>query len=116
MCGIAGIYAPALGPDRLQDAVRRMGSALHHRGPDDRGYYDTEGFAMGMTRLSIIDVAGGHQPIASEDGRVVVVCNGEIYNHQQLRRELEAAGHRFRTGSDVEVIVHLYEDIGLRCF
>jgi asparagine synthase (glutamine-hydrolysing) len=113
MCGIAGIYD--LSWHAPFPAVERMVSALHHRGPDDRGFHASPSLAMGMTRLSIIDLVSGHQPISSEDGAVTVVCNGEIYNHLELRRELEAKGHRFRTRSDVEVIVHLYEDLGVQC-
>jgi asparagine synthase (glutamine-hydrolysing) len=89
-----------------------MCDAIQHRGPDSDGYFVREGVAMGMRRLSIIDVAGGDQPIANEDGTVTVVFNGEIYNHHQLRRELVAAGHRFATRSDTEVLVHLYEQHG----
>ena len=84
-----------------------------HRGPDDEGHFVGEGVALGMRRLSIIDLAGGHQPIANEDETVWVVCNGEIYNYKELRVELEKQGHVFRTHSDTEVIVHLYEEEGL---
>jgi asparagine synthase (glutamine-hydrolysing) len=89
-----------------------MADAIVHRGPDDEGFYDDDTIALGMRRLSIIDVAGGHQPIANEDGTVHAVCNGEIYNFRELRRELEQRGHHFRTGSDAEVTVHLYEEHG----
>lgn len=89
-----------------------MGLSIHHRGPDDEGSFAEGPMLLGMRRLSIIDVAGGHQPLTGEDGNVVVVCNGEIYNFQSLRRELEAAGHRFATRSDTEVIVHGYEEYG----
>ena len=91
-----------------------MGEAIVHRGPDDDGLYAKGPVAMGLRRLSIIDVAGGHQPIWNEDGTVVVVCNGEIYNFRELRDQLRARGHQFRTGSDAEVLVHLYEEHGLR--
>jgi asparagine synthase (glutamine-hydrolysing) len=111
MCGIAGVYVPGEAARVGREAVGRMVGALHHRGPDDRGFHFDDGLGMGMTRLSIIDVAGGHQPISSEDGQVTVICNGEIYNHAELRRELEEDGHVFRSGSDVEVIVHLYEAV-----
>lgn len=114
MCGIAGLFDSS-GQTPLA-TVDRMVTALRHRGPDDRGIHTSPGVAIGMTRLSIIDLVSGHQPISSEDGAVTVVCNGEIYNHVELRRELEARGHQFRTRSDVEVIVHLYEEIGVRCF
>ncbi len=90
-----------------------MCDAIAHRGPDSDGYFVDQTVAMGMRRLSIIDVAGGRQPIANEDGSVVVVFNGEIYNHHDLQRQLEAAGHRFATRSDTEVLVHLYEEYGV---
>jgi asparagine synthase (glutamine-hydrolysing) len=89
-----------------------MCDAIAHRGPDAAGYHVADGVALGMRRLSIIDVSGGQQPISNEDGSVTVVFNGEIYNHRDLRRQLEATGHRFRTNSDTEVLVHLYEDFG----
>ncbi len=112
MCGIYGVLSLA-GPRRLEPAaLSRMGRAIVHRGPDDEGAYADDHMLLGMRRLSIIDVSGGHQPIGNEDGSIVVVCNGEIYNFQQLRRELEGAGHRFATHSDTEVIVHLYEEHG----
>ena len=95
--------------------VRAMTDTLWHRGPDGEGYHVGEGVGLGMRRLSIVDLVTGDQPIASEDGSIVLVCNGEIYNHVELRRELEQAGHRFRTRTDVEVIVHLYEDRGPAC-
>ncbi|PYR76545.1 MAG: asparagine synthase (glutamine-hydrolyzing) [Acidobacteria bacterium] len=113
MCGIAGVY-DLQGATPEREIVTQMVRAIGHRGPDDEGFHFANRLQMGMARLSIIDVMGGHQPISSEDGQVTVVCNGEIYNHQELRRELEAAGHVFRTRSDVEVIVHLYEDLGER--
>lgn len=108
MCGIHGIVAldPA---GRLDPALaQRMGEVTRHRGPDDSGLFARDGLLLGMRRLSIIDVGGGHQPLASPDGRIQVVCNGEIYNFRELRRELEARGCRFATGSDCEVLVHLY--------
>jgi asparagine synthase (glutamine-hydrolysing) len=112
MCGIYGILS-LNGPRRHEPAaLSRMGRAILHRGPDDEGGYHDEQMLLGMRRLSIIDVSGGHQPIANEDGSVVVVCNGEIYNFQELRERLERAGHKFSTRSDTEVIVHLYEEKG----
>ena len=92
-----------------------MGDETIHRGPDDDGSYVGNGVLLGMRRLSIIDVAGGHQPISNEDGTIWVVCNGEIYNFRQLRTRLEGLGHTFSTRSDTEVIVHLYEEYGTRC-
>ncbi len=114
MCGIYGMVG--LGsPARTEPGVlAAMGNAIVHRGPDDSGIYHDEHVRLGMRRLSIIDVSGGHQPIANETGDVIVVCNGEIYNFQALRRSLEAAGHRFKTHSDTETIVHLYEETGDR--
>ena len=112
MCGIYGVLSLS-GPRRLEPAtLSRMGRAIVHRGPDDEGAYVDDHMLLGMRRLSIIDVSGGHQPIANEDGSIVVVCNGEIYNFRTLRRDLERAGHRFTTHSDTEVIVHLYEEKG----
>ena len=86
-----------------------------HRGPDDEGVYLADGVALGHRRLSIIDLSKGHQPVSNEDGTVWIVFNGEIYNYQELRRQLEQNGHTFRTDSDTETIVHLYEDLGPRC-
>jgi asparagine synthase (glutamine-hydrolysing) len=112
MCGIAGFAGIELPAEEATRRLRAMCSALLHRGPDSDGYYFAHGIAMGMRRLSIIDVAGGRQPISNEDGTVTVVFNGEIYNHHQLRAELRAAGHRFATHCDTEVLVHLYEEHG----
>ena len=112
MCGIAGI----LHRGRLGDAVGRvqsMASSIRHRGPDDDGFWSDEDIALGFRRLAIVDLATGHQPMPNEDATVQVVFNGEIYNHRELRRELEAAGHRFATDhSDTEVLVHGYEEWG----
>lgn len=110
MCGIAGIVGPTGPADEA--VVHRMCAALEHRGPDERGLHAEPGVVLGMQRLSIIDLAGGDQPIFNEDGDVAVVFNGEIYNHELLRRELEERGHRFRSGADTEVLVHLYEEHG----
>jgi asparagine synthase (glutamine-hydrolysing) len=112
MCGIYGVIAreaPISGA-----ALAAMDRATFHRGPDDTGTLLDGECALGMRRLSIIDVAGGRQPIPSEDRTIWVVCNGEIYNHRELRADLRARGHKFSTGSDVEVIAHLYEDLGDR--
>src|ERR1041385_9196331 len=115
MCGIAGVMK--FGQDERADSsvVRRMCSAMTHRGPDDEGVYADGPVGIGMRRLSIIDVAGGHQPISNETGTVWIVFNGEIYNHAELRRTLEPLGHRYRTNSDTETIVHLYEEYGHEC-
>ena len=92
-----------------------MLQTIAHRGPDDEGIYVNGQVGIGNCRLSIIDLPGGHQPLSNEDETVWIVYNGEIYNYLQLRRELEGKGHIFRTNSDTEVIVHLYEDLGERC-
>jgi len=92
-----------------------MCAAMVHRGPDDEGIYVAPGVGLGMRRLSIIDLGNGHQPLSNEDGTVWIVFNGEIYNYQELRLRLESCGHVFRTASDTETIVHLYEDVGSRC-
>ncbi len=110
MCGIAG-FVLAEGEARVAP-VKAMCDPIRHRGPDDEGFHTDGPCALGMRRLSIIDVAGGHQPISNEDGSVWVVFNGEIYNYRELRRYLEKRGHRFATASDTETIVHLYEECG----
>src|SRR5215204_6317955 len=113
MCGIGAILDPAGTSD--QDAAERMVEALRHRGPDGDALRRIGPLALAHTRLAIIDVAGGDQPLDSEDGRVTAVVNGEIYNHRELRKSLEARGHRWATNSDSEVIVHAYEEYGLDC-
>src|SRR5438034_1201695 len=95
--------------------VRRMCQTIVHRGPDDEGIYTRGPAGLGMRRLSIIDLSGGHQPIHNEDESIWIVFNGEIYNFLELRRELEARGHHFYTHTDTEVIVHLYEETGADC-
>jgi asparagine synthase (glutamine-hydrolysing) len=112
MCGIVGLTFNAGGRALAVETVRRMNEAIVHRGPDDEGVLATECVVLGMRRLSIIDLAAGHQPIANEDETVWIICNGEIYNYRALRANLQKAGHRFRTASDVEVLVHLYEERG----
>ncbi len=112
MCGIAGYVGWEDSQEQSDATLRRMCGAIRHRGPDDEGRVSLPDAALGMRRLSIIDVAGGHQPMTNEDGTVHVVFNGEIYNHRTLRPELERRGHRFRTSSDTETLVHLYEDYG----
>ena len=119
MCGITGfVDGREVGPDGLRERARlldRMCRVIRHRGPDDQGAWVEAPVALGMRRLSIIDVAGGHQPISGEDGAVTIVFNGEIYNFRELHRDLEARGHRFRTHSDTEAIVHAYEEYGPGC-
>ena len=111
MCGIAGFVGAPQSAVRAMAELRSMCDVIAHRGPDDAGYHVRPGVALGMRRLSIIDVAGGHQPLANEDGSVHIVFNGEIYNYRELRTRLLPA-HRFSTGSDTETIVHLYEEDG----
>ncbi|MDH3627298.1 MAG: asparagine synthase (glutamine-hydrolyzing) [Acidobacteriota bacterium] len=116
MCGLAGVFDSK--PDSLvppAELVARMRDTLVHRGPDDSGMYLGPGIGMGFRRLSIIDLAGGHQPIANEDESIWLTFNGEIYNFESLRKELSARGHEFKTKCDSEVIVHLYEEKGERC-
>ncbi|HEV3469407.1 MAG TPA: asparagine synthase (glutamine-hydrolyzing), partial [Pyrinomonadaceae bacterium] len=119
MCGIAGfVESAAPGAEALPERealVARMCRRIAHRGPDDQGTEVSGRAALGMRRLSIIDLAGGRQPMAGCDPRVTVVFNGEIYNYRELQRELEARGHRFRTRSDTETIVHAYEEFGDAC-
>jgi asparagine synthase (glutamine-hydrolysing) len=110
MCGIAGITW------RDPDLAARMAEVIAHRGPDDSGLYADEAVSLSHRRLSIIDLsAHGHQPLSNEDGSIWIVYNGEIYNFQQLREDLEAKGHRFRSRTDTEVIVHAYEEYGIDC-
>ena len=110
MCGICGF----IGIEE-EDLLERMTAALTHRGPDSEGFFRDGDVGLGHRRLSIIDVSGGRQPIANEDQSLLLIANGEIYNHLELRRELESRGHRFRTHSDNEVVLHLYEDEGPEC-
>lgn len=114
MCGIAGIYCFEAGePDRAE--LERMTEVIRHRGPDDVGYHIEPHIGLGFRRLSIIDLAEGHQPLCNEDESVWIVFNGEIYNYKELRDRLAGLGHTFRTHSDTEVIVHLYEEYGDKC-
>src|SRR3989449_6103421 len=115
MCGIVGIVK--LNPQAAVDEVglKRMRDVLRHRGPDGGGLGSEGRVGLGMRRLAIVDVAGGRQPMANEDGTVWIVYNGEIYNHAELRPGLEQRGHAYRTRSDTETILHLYEEEGERC-
>lgn len=111
MCGIAGIARSR--PGRVSvEPLARMAAAIRHRGPDGYGFYTGSHVGFAHLRLSIVDVAGGAQPLTNEDGQVVITYNGEVYNHPELRRELESRGHVFRTRSDTEVLVHAYEEWG----
>src|SRR5215470_14729448 len=108
MCGIYGMVGTG-----AAEIVLRMSPTLFHRGPDADGAAALSGSAFGCRRLAIVDVAGGAQPVSNESGDVIAVCNGEIYNHAALRAELARRGHVFRSGSDAEVLPHLYEERGI---
>src|SRR5262245_12511769 len=113
MCGICGIAVPKQLNRRVSESqLVVMRDTLTHRGPDDAGLYLGAGVGLGHRRLSIVDLGGGHQPMANEDRRVWIVFNGEIYNRRELRPALEARGHQYRTMSDTETIIHLYEERG----
>ncbi len=114
MCGICGIVWADNRRPGAAARVRAMASVIAHRGPDDSGFYVSGPAALGHRRLSIVDLATGHQPMSNEDGRRWIVFNGEIYNHRELRPDLEAAGHQYRTHSDTETILHLHEERGRR--
>ncbi len=113
MCGIVGIVSIKDTPIN-SETIKAMNNKIYRRGPDDEGFYFSDRVCLGMRRLSIIDIAAGHQPIFNEDNSVVIVFNGEIYNHNELRAQLKEKGHVFRTNSDTEVIVHLYEEYGIK--
>ena len=114
MCGITGIVrADGKAVDR--EVLVRMNEAIHHRGPDEDGFYFSEGVGLAMRRLSIIDLKTGQQPIPNQDRTAWIVFNGEIYNYQELRQRLEDLGHEFHTGSDTEAIVHAYDQYGTEC-
>jgi asparagine synthase (glutamine-hydrolysing) len=115
MCGIAGAVSATRESDITEALVRHMCDQIIYRGPDDEGIYVADGAGLGMRRLSIIDVSGGHQPVFNEDRSAWIVFNGEIYNFPELRPELEKRGHRFYTRTDTEVIIHLYEEMGAEC-
>lgn len=115
MCGICGVYNYLSKAPVEQSVLKRMNEALYARGPDDEGYFIEGNIGLANKRLSIIDVEGGKQPIFNEDGKVCIVYNGEIYNYLELRKKLEEEGHMFKTKTDTEVIVHLYEEYGEDC-
>src|SRR5688572_22083636 len=117
MCGIAGIYdLKSAGAHPSREALMRMAGALRHRGPDEFGLYRDSHVGLAHARLSIIDLETGQQPLANPDGSLWIVFNGEIFNYLELRSKLEALGHRFRTRSDTEVIIHAYEAWGNDAF
>jgi asparagine synthase (glutamine-hydrolysing) len=115
MCGICGIFYPDPRRHVERETLEEMNGQIAHRGPDDDGFFVEGNVGLAMRRLSIIDIATGHQPISNEEDNIWIVYNGEIYNHQQLRSEMQARGHRYRTKSDTETIVHLYEEYGPDC-
>ena len=115
MCGICGKLAFDNQATISPTLVRAMAGTIRHRGPDDEGYYVSGPVGLGFRRLSIIDLKSGHQPLSNEGGSVWIVFNGEIYNYQDLRAFLLDKGHVFKTRTDTEVIVHLYEEFGTAC-
>src|SRR5947209_2885165 len=116
MCGIAGVLKPDPRRRPSREGLHRMANVLHHRGPDEEGFYEAGPVAFAHRRLSIIDLASGQQPMESPDGQVCVVFNGEIYNYPELKTELEHRGHVFRTRSDTEVLLALYVQQGVEAF
>ena len=115
MCGICGIYNAQSGEPVSSELLAHMTNSISHRGPDDSGSYLDGSMGLGFARLSIIDLTGGHQPMANETGDIWLVFNGEIWNYKELRKDLIEKGHRFRTNSDTETIVHAYEEFGVDC-
>lgn len=111
MCGIVCGSSNTLIPNEIEESLKR----INHRGPDEQDYYLAQGFFMGHTRLSIVDLQGGHQPLWNEDNTIVAVVNGEFYDYEEQRRLLIKKGHKFRTNSDSEMLIHLYEELGEKC-
>ena len=116
MCGICGQFNFAGDEPVGPEIVRRMTDSIAHRGPDDEGYFFSGPLGLGFRRLSIIDLAGGHQPMFDAQQTVCITFNGEIYNYKELRQELKKYGHCFRTNSDTEVIIHGYKEWGTDVF
>jgi asparagine synthase (glutamine-hydrolysing) len=116
MCGIAGQFNFQRGEPVERETIVRMARSIAHRGPDDEGFFIAGGVGLGFRRLSIIDLAGGHQPMSDAEETVWIIFNGEIYNYRELRAELQNKGHQFRTSSDTEVIIHGYKEWGTRVF
>src|SRR5947199_3131678 len=116
MCGIAGQFNFSRREPVEPDTIRRMTESIRHRGPDDEGYFFEGAIGLGFRRLSIIDLAGGQQPMSDGEETVWVIFNGEIYNYRELRAELQGKGHQFRTNSDTEVIIHGYKAWGTEVF
>ena len=115
MCGIVGFASKKYNKESKEIILKKMTESIYHRGPDDEGYFVEDMVALGMRRLSIIDLSTGEQPIFNEDKSVVIVYNGEIYNFKELKKELLEKGHEFTTNTDTEVIIHLYEEKGIEC-
>lgn len=116
MCGIAGVYYFKKGRSAAADDLKRMTDQMVHRGPDDEGFFQDNQVGLGMRRLSIIDLAGGHQPISSPDQNKVIVFNGEAYNFQEKRRLLQDKGYILSSNSDTEVVLGLFDTFGTDCF
>ena len=116
MCGIAGFFHTARGREAARHELDPMVEAIIHRGPDSAGHYCEDGIALGMRRLRIIDLEGGEQPMFDRDRTIALTFNGEIYNHDELRRDLQQRGHVFSTRSDTEVLVYLYKEYGESMF
>src|SRR3989304_9763972 len=115
MCGITGLITRnPLKPSDIE-ILNNMNSTLYHRGPDSMGFYRDTNIALAMRRLKIIDLTGGDKPLYNEDGSLILIANGGVYNYIELREELEKRGHRFKTHSDCETILHLYEESGEGC-
>ena len=110
MCGFVGFYSRKI--ENKEETVRNMGNMNIHRGPDSEGIYTDDEIAMGFRRLSIIDLAEGSQPMKNEDGSIIITFNGEIYNYQEIKKDLLEKGHIFRNNSDTEVLIHGYEEYG----
>ncbi|HVE15827.1 MAG TPA: asparagine synthase (glutamine-hydrolyzing), partial [Chthoniobacterales bacterium] len=116
MCGICGVFETQDEKIVQKSTLKAMADTIRHRGPDDDGFYVCGGVGLAHRRLSIIDLAGGHQPLSNEDETVWIAFNGEVYNFEELNRQYLSSGHQFRTRSDTETIVHLYEELGEECF
>src|SRR5438093_8008575 len=116
MCGIAGQFNFQRHEPVERETIVRMADSIAHRGPDDEGYFVSGAVGLGFRRLSIIDLAGGHQPMSDAQETIWVIFNGEIYNYPELRTELQGRGHQFRTSSDTEVIIHGYKEWGTEVF
>ena len=116
MCGIAGQFNFQRGEPVERETIVRMARSIAHRGPDDEGFFIAGPVGLGFRRLSIIDLASGHQPMSDAEETVWIIFNGEIYNYKELRGELQSKGHQFRTNSDTEVIIHGYKEWGTDVF